>query len=216
MASNWGLGHECMDVVFTTPEGLMFDRCTAGELTRAHATLERMRGAFDKYRELVFARIEPDLRSSDAPLKNAAAAVARVDDLLIERADRLVAAVLDRADLDDETRTQVCNALAKLSTRAAVEALAQKAVDRPAAANALGRCTPEAADLYILPHVASDDVRMRLIAYRAVVEICGIRDAKPDRFWSGPDEAAKRREIERVRRLVRDDAKRWSERNEYR
>lgn len=218
LVREWGLGDSALDLVFTTPDGKRIDTLSSGGIARASSLANKMFLVFDKFRnEHYDAELKPVLEKADAPPAEVKKAVQAVDDLVITRADAALLALLEREKLEPALRKITLDTLAKLSTAPAVQSLLKLAPSDKAAADALAACTPVAAEQTILPvllNSGNDDEK--LLAYKAVTTICKVRDPKPDKFWSGKNEAVKTAELDRVQKLVRKTAEDWKRKNEYR
>jgi hypothetical protein len=206
-----------LEIVFATPTGEKIDTLSPLGVGEPEVLARKMVLVFRHYREVFFeTELRPKLeddKTSDADLR---AALKQVTELLILPADQCVVALLDRESLSDGVRKQVFETLAALSTAASVDALLKQAATDENARATLARCTPDAAER-MLTELEGDDANLGLAVYRAVTRICRIRDVKPDRFWEGRNRVVKRKEIERVRRIVTSVAERWRERYaEYR
>lgn len=217
LAAQWGLGKYAHDLVFTTPDGNLLDISPSWEVARPPSLVAKMRVAFDRYRDHVLLReVAPLLEKSESGAEELRRALRRIEDLLILRADAHVVKLLQRETLDDSVRSAAYDALAALSTPAAVKALVRDAKKAPSAAAALGKCTPAAADELLLPYLVDEDAELRLIVYGALARICKIGDVKSAKFWEADNPRAHRGEIDRTRRIVRRAADEWRKRNEYR
>jgi hypothetical protein len=205
-----------LDIVFVTPDGNRIDMISAGAAGNADSFSQKMHLVFDKHRNELFAReLQPRLDDPETSVANLRTAIGVIDEFIITRADQALVRLLDRPGLSTQVRADAYKALATLSTSAAVNALFARAATDTAAAQALERCAPAAAEV-LLPHVGGDDPAKHLLAYKAVMGICRISGPKPDRFWEGPNERVKADEIERVRSQATRTAERWKRENRYR
>ena len=205
-----------LDIVFVTPGGDRIDMISAGASGNADSFSQKMHLVFDRHRNDLFAReLQPRLDDPDTSVANLRTAIGVIDEFIIARADQALVRLLDRRGLNTQVRWDISRTRAPLSTPAAVNALFARAATDTAAAQALERCTPAAADV-LLPHVGGEDAARHLLAYKALTSICRISGAKPDRFWEGPNERVKTDEIERVRTQATRAAERWKRENRYR
>lgn len=217
LVREWGLGDSALDLVFTTPDGKRIDTLSSGGIARPSSLANKMFLVFDKFRNDHFdAELKPVLEKSDAPAAEVKKAVQTVDELIITRADAALLNLLQREKLDPALRKMTLETLGKLSTAPAVQALLKLAPSDKAAADALAECTPVAAEQVLLPVLSSGTDDEKLLAYKAVTKICKVRDPKPDKFWSGKNEAVKTAELDRVQKLVRKSSEDWKRKNEYR
>jgi hypothetical protein len=205
-----------LDIVFTRPDGRELGAISAGGVAQPDSLAQSMYNALTLYRQQLYdeelrARIE-DGQTPPAELRDA---LRLVNELLVLNADQGLARLVQRESLEPGLRKQAYEVLAELSTPTAVQALRERAASDPLAADALGRCTPAAAER-LLEDLDSEDAGRHLLAYKAVTKICRIRNVKPDGFWEGANEKLRSDEIQRVRELVSAAAKRWSLENEFR
>jgi hypothetical protein len=201
-----------LEIVFVTPDGERIDTLAPGGVADPEIFARKMTLVFRHYRGQMFAReIKPKLEDDATSEKELRAALGRIAEFLILSADKSVIDLFERRALGAETRKQAYDTLAALSTSASVEFLLGLAVEDERAAAALQRCTPDGAE-QMLTKLGGDDPELHLAVYRAVTRICKLRDVKRDRFWQGRIASLKRKETERVSRLVAATAKRWRER----
>ena len=146
-------------------------------------------------------------------IKHSQASPAMITRLL----DKGVIKLLERPRLPRDVAKVCYDVLAELSTRPAVSELLDRTADGDKnAAAALSRCTPAAAE-QMLEKLGGDDPELRVEVYNAVTKICNVRSVKRPSFWRGKDERVKEKEIERVKELVSQEARRWKEKYaEYR
>jgi len=219
LLEGWNLSPKTnLEIVFATPSGEKIDRLAPLGVAEPDVLVRKMVLVFRHYRQVLFdTEIRPKLEDEETADKDLRAGLRLVAELLILSADQTVIDLLERESLSTAARNEIYDTLAALSTPAGVETLLKQAsADERAAAAALLRCTPGAAE-QMLADLEVDDVDLQLAVYRAVTRICKIRDVKPDRFWQGRNQVVKRREIDRVRQIVTAVAKRWRERYaEYR
>lgn len=211
LLAEWGLPPRTnLEVVFVRPDGKLIDRLSPSGVGNAQTFVEKMVLVFRAYRDGFYQQqIRPKLTAADAKPRDILRAVKWIRDFNILSADRDLVELLDRKDLSENVRKRIYDALAQLSTRPAVQALLKRAKsgDKQAVA-ALSRCTPEAAE-WMLDDLGGPDMQAHLLVYHAVTKICRVPKVKPDKFWQVRIERLKREEIERVRRIVRDVAKKW-------
>ena len=218
LLAKWGLPPRAnLEIVFTTPTGEKIDTLAPGGVADPAVLARKMTLVFRHYRDVLFEReLRAALEDSTTPESELRAALRLIADFVILSAERAVLALLERQELSAAVRQDLYTALAALSTPACVDALLKRATADPAAAAALARCTPDAAER-MLPALDGEDPELHRAVYRAVTTICGVRDVRSDRFWHGRIESLKRKEVQRVRELVIETARRWRERYaEYR
>ena len=204
--------HANMMAVFATPAGVKLDSFSAVHQPDTFA--QKMTLVFNAYRNRLFddeiKAVLTDRKTKAAKLKKALKIIEKFD---IVKADTDVIAALDRWKSDVAVSKQGFAALAVLSTKPCVDYLFAKAATGrhgQAAAAALARCTPEAAEM-MLPMLTGDDPDTMLLAYNTVTKICKVKKPKPDRFWTGKNERLKKKELDRVRKTVERSAYRWKE-----
>ncbi len=211
LLAEWGLPPRTnLEVVFVRPDGTLIDRLSPSGVGNAETFVEKMVLVFRAYRDEFYQQqIRPKLTAADVKPRDVLRAIRWIRDFNILSADRDLIALLDRRDLTDSVRKRLYDVLAQLSTRPAVQTLLKRAKsgDKLAVA-ALSRCTPEAAE-WMLDDLGGPDMQAHVLVYHAVTKICRVPKAKPDKFWQIKIERLKREEIERVRRIVRDVAKKW-------
>lgn len=212
-----GVGENAnLDIVFTRPDGQELGSISSGGAAQPDSLAQAMHNALMAYRKQLYdEELRTRLEDEKTPAAELREALKLVGELLVFDADQSLARLVQRESLDPGLRKQVYDVLAELSTPVAVQALRERALTDAAAADALGRCTPAAAER-LLEDLDSQEPGRHLLAYKAVTKICRIRSVKPDRFWEGANEKLRREEIQRVRELVSAAAKRWSQENEFR
>lgn len=218
LLEDWNLSPRInLEIVFATPAGKKIDTLAPLGVAQPDALARKMVLVFRHYRRQLFEHgIRPKLEDAETSDEDLQAALKLVAEFLILSADQSLVNLLERQSLSPSVRNQAYDALAALSTSTSVEALLSHAIDDEHAADVLVRCTPAAAE-QMLPALEGPDPALRLVVYRAVTRICGIRNVKSDRFWQGRVQSVQRHELERVRRLVTATAQRWRKRYaEYR
>ena len=207
-----------MEIAFVSPDGKLLDRLSPGGVSNSNTLAQKMALVFNFYRQQMFdTELRPVLEKKDATAAELRQPLERIRDFIIAGADSYVIKVLERDRLDRKTAKLCCEVLAALSTEASVKKLLALSVkDDRAAADALSKCTPIAAEM-MLDHLITDEGYIRLDIYQAITKICGIRKPKSDKWWERAKEELLEQEIERVTKLVTDTAALWkSENEEYR
>lgn len=209
-----------MEAVFSTPGGKQLGSHHAIHVPDTFS--QKMTQVFRVYRKQLFEdKLREQLEAEKPKTKNLRNALKLVEEFTIFEAEEPVLKLFDNKKLNPAVAKQAVAALAELSTKAAVEFLLKHAADaasphRKIAADALGKCTPVAAEL-LVAELAGKDFKRALAAYKAAAKICRIKKPKGDRFWRGDNARVKRDEVERVKRIVEKAAHRWRERyEEYR
>lgn len=216
--ADWGLPRSTnLEIVFATPTGEKIDTLSPVGAADPDVLARKMTLVFRHYRDTLFEQeLKAKLENPEASEAELRGALHLITDFVILSAEEVVLRLLERESLSPDVRKDVYGVLAVLSTPASVKALLDRAGADAQAAGALARCTPDGAE-QMLPALGGEDPELHRIVYRAVTRICRIRDVKNDRFWRGRIESLKKKETERVRRLVTDIARRWRERYaEYR
>ena len=204
-----------MEMSFTAPDGKKLDTLSAGGVAQKDSLLRKLQLVFNAYGQMMFdSELRPILVKQDATPKELREPLQRIQEFHITGADTYVAQLLDRAGLDKQT-TDLCYAvLAALSTKASVDKLVERSGQNDRAATAaLAKCTPAGAQL-MLAHLVDKEGFIRLDVYKAVMQICGMKDRKSDRWWEQAKENSLRDEIERVKREVTEVAEQWKRENE--
>lgn len=108
----------------------------------------------------------------------------------------------------DRRREKIYETLALLSTDAAAKALLARAATDPAAAAALGRF--QACAAIVIADALNDRYDERhLVAHAALVKVLALKNAKPERFWKASNDADRKKETDRLRKLARSAAEKW-------
>ena len=154
--------------------------------------------------------LKPTLEDESAKADQLIEALKVIEELLIVEADSSVLQLLDRKQLSEDARERAYQTLAVLSTKRTVEALLAAAPGNEAAAAALSKCTPDAAEA-LLPKLDPAKPDVAIVVYNAVTRICEVDTVKPELFMEDAPEEAQRKEIERVKRAVTEAARRWRE-----
>lgn len=205
-------GADSCNAYVATGAGKLIGTITTDEASAPHPLAARLDELSQRYEADLYARYSElhfaleNAESTRAELIEALRLVARYR---IKNADGAVAELTRREDLDEPVREKAFHALAILSTESGVRRLLDAAVEgkSAAAARALKSCTPTGAKI-LMSQANLKEPERRLAAYMAATTICRIPDAKPASFWDGADTGAQRAEIERVRKLVSQAAKR--------
>lgn len=217
LLEKWGMSpNSNLDIVFVSPAGEKIDMIGAGGAGNPESLANKMFLVFQQHRNQIFSsELAPVLQKPDASAADMNKALKVIEQFVILTADQTLVSLLERPDLDQAVRKRVYEVLAVLSTPTAVQGLLDRSAQEPEAAAALTQCTPAAAE-QMLGELGGEDPARHLITYKAVTQICRIREVKPDKFWEGTNTQLKQKELERVKNLVQKTAKRWSRENEYR
>lgn len=192
-----------------SPEGELVGLVNPGDATRPDRFAQRLTTLFRQYRVALFnSQLKPVIEDDEASLANIRTALRVIRELLIEEASGAVVALLERKDLPDALRRDVYETLRVLSTPVAAAALFDAALDDPAAAEALSRCTPLAAE-WLLTKFDLDKPEELRIAYEAVTAICRVSEPRSRAFFENADRLRIREEVIRVEKIARDTARRW-------
>lgn len=214
----WNLREDVnMVLVFATPEGDKIGDPLYAEGVSKSLT-QKMAAVLKDYRAKLYEKeLREKLENPATTAKDLKAILDLVEELTILEADRGVAGLLKREDLDKNTAARAYDVLAALSTKAAVEALLERAEAGDAkAAAALGRCTPGAAE-YMLDKLDGENAEFRKTVYQTVTKLCKIGGAKPAKFWEGKNERVQQDELKRVKGIAEKTARQWKEQyEEYR
>ena len=218
LLEKWNLSSRTnLEIVFVTPDGDKIDTLAPQGVRDPEVLARKMTLVYRHYRQVMFEQeLKPKLEDEAASDEDLQRALKLIAQFVILSADQSVITLLERETLDSSVRKEVYETLATLSTSASVETLLEDAIGDEQAGAALAHCTPDAAER-MLPGLEDEDPLVRLTVYHAVTRICKLRGVKSDRFWEGRNQVVKRKEIERVRRLVSTTAERWRQRYaEYR
>lgn len=200
-------------IVIAAPWGKRVDAIPASEVAEAKKLAERLTELFRKYRTVLFQRdFKATFEDPSAKLSDIVEALKAIQSLVIVEADEDAVALLGRDKLAADIREQVYVTLAALSTERSASVLLEAALRDEAAARALAKCTPAAAEA-LLPALQLEDRDRLILAYQAVTKICHVEDTRPQEFWSDSNKQVQLEEIDRVRQAVSQSAAAW--RHEY-
>jgi hypothetical protein len=198
-------------VLVATPRGHLVGTIRAGHVAKPNTLADQLTALFRKHRMSVFkGDLKPTLEDESANADQLIEALKVIEELLIVEADSSVLQLLDRKQLSEDARERAYQTLAVLSTTRTVEALLAAALGDEAAAAALSKCTPDAAEA-LLPKLDPAKPGVAIVVYNAVTRICEVDAVKPELFMEDAPEEAQRQEIERVKRAVTEAARRWRE-----
>ncbi|UCC29634.1 MAG: hypothetical protein JSU86_15690 [Phycisphaerales bacterium] len=198
-------------VLVATPRGHLVGTIPASQVAKPDTFADQLAAMFRKYRTSVFERnLKPTLEDQSAKADQLIEALKVIEELLIVEADSSVLQLLDRKQLSEDARERAYQTLAVLSTKPTVEALLAAAPGDEAAAAALSKCTPDAAEV-LLPKLDPAKPDVAILVYKAVTRICKVDALKPELFMEDAPQEAQRQEIERVKRAVTQAAHRWRE-----
>lgn len=212
----WGLPADAnLYIVFATPTGEKLDDLGPSGLANVDSTIQKMSRCYQIYRKQVYEKdLKDSLESESTSTADLMKALALVQQLSLVEADASVVKILDRKNLDKKLANEVYETLARLSTQATVTRLIALTKEKDAAAiKALAQCNPGAAE-FLAPSLTSTDQDERVAAYLAIVKICRIKDAKPEKFFTGKNARIIEDEIQRVKKLAEKTAARWKEQND--
>jgi len=210
--TQWGLPFSSnMIIVFTKPDGTMIDTLSVGGVAQPQSLAQKMALVFNKFRTDLFENeIKPVLTADPLNEGDVRKGLKIIDAYTILAADQDLIAFLERDGVSPALKLDVYESLALLSTPASLKALLTAAEEDPKVAKLLEKCTPDAADR-MLEQMTLENPKpaMFFAVYNAVTKICRVKSPKPERFWSGPNANLKTEELERVREIVRETARRW-------
>lgn len=208
----WNAATANQIVLFVTPDGKLIDQLGPEGVGNVSSFSQKMQLVFRKFREDIYNdEVKPKL-TADADAAALRMALKRVDHYRLLAADQALAKQLEREDLPADIRRSVFQALAELSTRPAVTALLNRALEEEDAAAALTKCTPAAAE-QMLEALLGSDGQVNVLVYQAVTRIAKVPNAKPERFWEGKNDKVKQDEVERVKKLVTTAARKWNDKH---
>ncbi|MCA9245189.1 MAG: hypothetical protein KDA32_14625 [Phycisphaerales bacterium] len=209
---DWGVPDRAtMWVVFADGQGrLLGDPLGATGVAVADSLAQRMALSFQAFRRTLFDEVlREKLTNAETSEADIRTALGLVEEDTITVADEIIVELLKREKLEDATRAKAVSALAKLSSKPAVEELFRLALAKDAAATErLGKITPTGAE-YLLPELEGGKAAERIVAYTAVVASCKIKSRKPEEFWTSQPAKTQEAEIERVSKAVKKAAENW-------
>ncbi len=178
-------------------------------LSNPDTLLQKLDMVFKEHRRLVYeSDIRPVLEKADTKTAELKTALRGVIEFEISEADRSVIALLSREKLDPAVAAEAYEALAVMSTKPAIEKLADAADKDAKAAKALESCNALGAE-HMMEMVKPDAAAFRFEVYKAACKICGIKNMKEARWWDKANDKLKADEVNRVRELVRKAADRY-------
>ena len=199
-----------MEMSFVTPDGEKIGDLSAGGVGQADTVVQKLNAVIKVYRETIFKkRVKPVLDDPKAKPADLKQAVRLVGEFGIATGEADVLALLDRERLQMAVRTAIYETLADLSTKTGVEKLLELTRgDDAQAAKALEKCNPVGAETLVADLSAES---FDYAVYKTAAQICGIRDMKAAKFFDNAQPRLIEAEVERVRKLVQDAARRWKE-----
>ena len=218
LLESWNQSREAaLQIVFVTPNGVRIDVLSPNGAAEPVSLTRKMALVYKHYRDVLFEKeLRPVLENEEASVDMLARVMDLVKQFIIPSADQPVIDLFERESLAPLIANKAYNTLAVLSTDDSVLFLLDEAVETAAAAEALKLCTPGAAET-MLSELESDNPYVQLAVYQAVTKICRVERVKPDRFWTGKNRYVLNKEIKRVKKIVKSNARRWRERYaEYR
>lgn len=204
-----------MQMSFVAPDGQVLGDLSAGGVGQPDSLARKLALTFDVFRKKIYdERVKPVLTAADAQPADVTAALRIVVQFRIAAAEADLMTLLDQPQLDAAGRATAYEALAALSTPGAVDKLIEltRAGDTRAAAS-LEKCTPAAAER-VFAQLDPNADPFEYALYKAVTQICGIRNAKAERYFERAKPRMKEQELERVGKLVEQAAQRWREMND--
>jgi hypothetical protein len=211
MLDDFGFGeHSNMVINFVSPDGEVLGSISAPGIAQEESMLQKMSRILDVYGKHIFdTKVKPVLDDKKAKPNDMRQAIALIAQFRIKSADKAVLEVLERERLDGSTKKICLDTLAVLSTKAAVEKLLEEARGGDKLAErALGNCNPAGAEL-LLDELKADVEPFDYMIYQTLVKICRVPEARPERYMENSSLQRKQEEVERVKNIVRETARRW-------
>ncbi len=204
-----------MVMAFMTPEGEQLGRLSATGIAQADSLAQKLEMVYEAYGKKIFdEEVRPKFDNEKTKSNELRQALQLVSDYNIKAADKSVIALLERERLNATVRKAVYETLVALGTKTALDKLLELGQGGDeAAAKALQRCTPAAAEL-MLSHLKADAEPFDYLAYQTVTRICRVPKPKPERYFENSSQRLKEGEIQRVSEQVRAVAQRWKELND--
>jgi hypothetical protein len=201
-----------MVMSFVTPGLQPLGDISADGIAQPDSLAQKLVLVLREYSKKVYEEeVKPVLDNAEAKSPDLKRAVLLVSYFHITVADKDLVSLADRPRLDRTLRGAVYDALASLSTKAAIDKLFELAVGEDSlAAKALEKCTPAGAE-HLLDQLSVENFNYGV--YKTVTRVCDIRNVKSAKFFQNAKELMKKREIDRVSELVREAARRWKEMN---
>lgn len=198
------------EIAFATPNGKVIDRISPSGVADPKTLADKMRMVFDAFRRDLFTReIQPELDKPDADPQRLLTALNVIRELNIVSADAALIRLTEREKLDKKVLFETYEVLAALSTKPAVEKLAELAIaEKPRAAEALGKITPAGAEILADKMVEADGT-VQIVVYDAICKVCKIGERKNIKWWERSENRLKNQEIEKTKQAAKEAAERW-------
>jgi hypothetical protein len=199
-------------VAFVGTDGKLIQEVPPGGVAKVATILQVMHDVLKAQRVKIYdAELKPVLTDTAKKPAEIRKALAVVKEQEIAEADTVVVELLKRPDLDKEVTKDAEETLAVLSSKTAIDALVEKArAGDVVAGKALQNANPAAAEM-MLDYLGDANAQFQFTIYQAVTKIAQVKSTKPQNWWEKAKDNMKKDEIERVRKLVRDYAKKWQE-----
>ncbi|MEW6249042.1 MAG: hypothetical protein AB1716_00210 [Planctomycetota bacterium] len=180
-----------------------------GGIAQVESLREKMKQVLEENaRRLYQEQLQPILANPESKAPDVKRALAAVTQMPVAQAAPDVAALLDRPDLDKQTRVAAYGALAAISDEPAVKKLLELARGGDdQAARALEGGTIRAAEI-VLSELDANAEPFDYVAYKAVAKIARLTNVKPARFFETAKPELKQKELERVQSVVQQQAAR--------
>jgi hypothetical protein len=205
-----------MEMAFVAPDGkpLAPTLATAGA-RQAESLMQRLGVALTAWGKMIYdTELKPTITDEKAEAAAIQRAVKLTGELRVKTADADLLTLLERENLPAAARSATLDALAALSSKAAITRLVELGrKDDAAAIKALEKATPAGAEL-MLDELKDKDGNFYYFVYSAITRICGIKDAKQRGYFENSKPDFYEKELERVRGIVRQQAKVWRNENE--
>lgn len=205
-------------IFWTTPQGKLLDRISAGGVTQVESMLQKMETIWEKYRQTILDEIKPILGDENAEPRVVVDALRRLEELAIPEADEPVIELLKRESLDDAVRSQGVETLAALNSEKAVQYLFELSLTAKdprlarEVATRLTRADPPAAR-HLMKYLDEDDLDQQVAAYDAIAKIARVRTTRPGQFWQSASEDQRKQAFDLLKKDAEERIERWEQRN---
>lgn len=198
------------EIVVTNPDGEKLGQISDSEIGDPKLFAKSMAEHLKRYRnDLYNKEIKEKLEDPKATPAQQTSALKMVEDMNIAAADNAVVALAKREDVNPAVQKKALDTLVALSTEPAVEYLIELAKSDPKKYGPLlAKCNAGGIDA-MLKHLDDEPLELYIALYNALARISKLPGPKPEAFWSGPNEAPMREELERLRKQAEKASENW-------
>lgn len=210
MAQLGAPGNYGMYLAVITPHGKLIGVIEPTQTVDTPKFVQALISYFNQYRtQLYNDDIAPILSApGEGDVPKLGPALRTIREFDIGAADTALIQLLNRPRLPQERKHEILMTLADLSTGAALKYLVTSAGSDRFAAEALEHITPAGAAI-LAQHLVSDDSDLNWLLYETICRVDRIQPRKIREFWKNRPADEKQMEIDRIRRIADQTARRW-------